>query len=369
MPAMHRAALVTALAATLLAVVPIAHAEAKPRPPRGFFGVMWDRAALRGSADEQDAQWAVMARSGVESVRLVFSWAAVQPTPEDPDDYSSTDMRVASAARHGIVLLPVVLYPPEWARRYPERESSPPAHASDYAAFMARLVQRYGPGGTFWAEHPELPARPVRAWQIWNEPNFDFYWYTPEEGGWAREYVELLRQSKLAIEAVDPGARIVLAGFANASWKVLNAAYRAGAKGAFDVASVNIFTGRPGWVMAAARLNRGVLKRYHEPRKPIWVTETTFPAAKGRVPPPRATWQRRWYTTERGMARRLTELYALSAKNARRLGLQRIYWYTWASSYSGADDLFDYSGLIRVTPDGAAESQPALRAFRRSARR
>ena len=69
------------------------------------------------------------------------------------------------------------------------------------------------------------------------------------------------------------------------------------------------------------------------------------------------------------MARRLTELYALGAKNARRLRLQRIYWYTWASSYSGADDLFDYSGLIRVTPDGAAEPQDALRAFRRSARR
>jgi hypothetical protein len=357
-----------ALAASLLAAAPAAEA-AKPRAPRGFYGVMWDRAADRGTAEEQDARWAMMERSGVESVRIVFSWAATQPTAGGPDDYTEIDARVASAARHGVKILPVVLYAPEWAKRYPGRHGSPPASAADYAAFVTRLVQRYGPAGTFWTEHPELPKRPLREWQIWNEPHFDFYWYTPEQGGWAAEYVDLLRQSRQAIKGVDPGAKVVLAGFADASWKVLNLAYRAGARGAFDVVAVNIFTGRPGFVMAATRLNRRITRRYHQPRMPIWVTETTFPAAKGEVPRPAQEWQRRWYTTDRGMARRLTELYALGRKNARRLRLQRIYWYTWASSYAGGDDLFDYSGLIRVDTEGTATSQPALRAFRRSARR
>lgn len=366
MARMQRLVTIAALAAALLAV---AAAPAAAKAPRGFFGVMWDRAAERGSADEQDAQWGLMRQSGVESVRVVFSWAAMQPTPGGPDDYTESDERVASAARHGLRLLPVVLYTPEWAKKFPGRNGSPPENPGDYAAFMGRLVQRYGPGGTFWAERPELPVRPIREWQIWNEPHFDFYWYTPQKDGWAAEYVDLLRQSKQAIRAVDPGAKIVLAAFADASWKVLNAAYRAGARGAFDVVAVNIFTGRPGFVMAAARLNRRILRRNHEPRKPIWVTETSFPAAKGEVPPPEQEWQRRWYTTERGMAKRLTELYSLGAKNARRLRLQRIYWYTWASSYAGRDDLFDYSGLLRVAPDGTATSQPALRAFRRSARR
>jgi hypothetical protein len=373
MPRMPRSAILAVLAAVLtavlLAVAPGAHAATKPRAPKGFFGVMWDRAAVRGSAEHQEAQWALMARSGVESARLVFSWAAMQPTAGGPDDYRKTDERVGAAARHGIRVLPVVLYAPDWARRYPDRQASPPEHPSDYAAFTARLVQRYGPGGTFWTEHPELHALPIRQWQIWNEPNFDFYWYTPEQGGWAPEYAELLRQAKLAIRAVDPHAKIVLAGLADASWRVLSRAYSGGIRGAFDVASINIFTGRPGFVMAAVRLNRRVLKAHHEPRKPIWVTETTFPAAKGQVPPPDEGWQRRWYTTQSGMARRLTELYALGVKNARRLRLRRIYWYTWASTYSGFSDLFDYSGLIRVWPDGRSQPQPALRAFRRSARR
>jgi hypothetical protein len=365
---MTRVLIASALTAVLLGAAPAAEA-AQRTVPNGFYGVMWDRSAVRGSDHEQDAQWALMARSGVESVRLAFSWAAAQPTPGGPDDYSQIDLRVASAARHGIRILPVVLDTPEWAKRFPGRHGSPPERASDYVAFVTRLVQRYGPGGAFWAEHPELPRRPLREWQIWNEPHFDFYWYTPEKGDWAAEYVDLLRQSKQAIEAVDPGAKIVLAGFADASWKVLNAAYKAGARGAFDVIAINIFTGRPGFVMAAARLNRRVTRRYHESRKPIWVTETTFPAGKGEVPLPEQKWQRRWYTTDAGMARRLRALYALGKKNARRLRLQRIYWYTWASSYAGTEDLFDYSGLIRVAPDGTTTSQPALRAFRRSARR
>jgi hypothetical protein len=121
-------------------------------------------------------------------------------------------------------------------------------------------------------------------------------------------------------------------------------------------------------VMTAARLTRHVLKRARDFRKPIWVTETTFPAAKGEVPTPEKDWQRRWYTTKSGMASRLTDLYRLGRVNARRLRLQRIYWYTWASSYNGRDDLFDYSGLVKVGDDGASTSQPALRAYRRASR-
>jgi len=364
MTRMQRIFVLAALAATLLVAAPVAEARA----PKGFYGVMWDRAAMDGSSVDEDAQWALMRRSGVESVRLVFSWERAQPEAGMQPDFSGTDVMVQLAARNGIRLLPVVLNTPDWAAKYPGRHGSPPKFASDYVAFMSRLVERYGPEGSFWAERPDLPRRPLRDWQIWNEPHLDFYWYSPD-GGWAAEYVELLRPTNRAIKAFDPGARVVLAGFADASWKVLARAYEAGARGAFDVATINLFTGRPGFVMAAVRLTRRVLRRYHQPRKPIWVTETTFPAAKGLVPPPDEDWKRRWYTTRRGMASRLTELYRLGAENARRLRLARIYWYTWASSYRGQDDLFDYSGLLRIGEDGASTAQPALRAYRRATRR
>ena len=47
----------------------------------GFYAVMWDRDATKAPLAEQEAQWALMARSGVESVRTVFSWALAQPEP------------------------------------------------------------------------------------------------------------------------------------------------------------------------------------------------------------------------------------------------------------------------------------------------
>src|SRR4030095_6511858 len=102
MARMQRAAIIAVLAAVLLAVAPGAGAATKPGAPKGFFGVMWDRAAVRGSPEHQEDQWALMARSGVESARLVFSWAAMQPTAGGPDDYRKMDERVAAAARHGI---------------------------------------------------------------------------------------------------------------------------------------------------------------------------------------------------------------------------------------------------------------------------
>ena len=256
---------------------------------------------MDGSPVDADAQWALMRRSGVESVRVVFSWAQAQPEAGMQPDFTQIDAKVELAARNGIDLLPVVLYTPDWAATYPARHGTPPKFPSDYAAYVTQLVRRYGPKGTFWDERPDLPRRPLRNWQIWNEPHFDFYWYTPQ-GSWAPEYVKLLRAARNAIRPADPGARVVLAAFADASWKVLTAAYKAGARGAFDVAAINIFTGRPGFVMTAARLTRHVLNRERDLRKPIWVTETTFPAAKGKVPVPKKDWQRRWYTTKSGMA-------------------------------------------------------------------
>jgi hypothetical protein len=350
------------------AVIPTAHA-AKRQVPFGFYGVMWDGDIATAPAKQQDRQWALMARSGVESVRTVFSWALAQPTADGPLDFTDTDRKVAMASRHGVALLPVVLYTPHWAARSPDTFGSTPKYASDYAAFMRQLVLRYGPRGSFWGENPKLPRRPIRDWQLWNEPHFDFYWHVPgaDKTQWASEYVELLRQARPAIKQADPGARIVLAGLADASWRIMAGLYRAGVQGNFDVATVHIFTGRPGYVMTAVELVGRELKRHGEGRKPIWVTEATFPAGKGRVPLPPLEWQRQWYTTDRGMGTRLRELYSLGAERRSSLRLKRIYWVTWATTYSG-NDLFHYSGLVRYRGVGA-KPRPSLRAYRASARR
>ncbi|MBD0280992.1 MAG: beta-galactosidase [Thermoleophilaceae bacterium] len=351
----------------LVAATPAADA-ARRLVPHGFYGVMWDGAAARVPEEQQAEQWDLMARSGVESVRTVFSWARAQPADGHVPDFTATDRIVALAAARRIRLLPVVYRTPAWAAR-DEHPGSPPANVETYTAYLQALVLRYGPRGSFWQEHPALPYRPLREWQIWNEPHLDVFWHVPGDDStvWAREYVSLLKESRRAITSVDRGAKIVLAALADASWERLTRLYRAGARGSFDAVAINIFTGSPRFVMLASRLVRRVLRREREPRKPIFVTETTFPAGKGRVSRPPLSWQRAWYTTDRGMAVRLRRLYRLGVRNRRRLGLARIYWYTWASNYSGQDDLFDYSGLVRL--EDSFIPQPALRAYAASARR
>jgi hypothetical protein len=359
---MGRAILVSL--ALLLAIAPAAEA-AKRRVPQGFYGVMYDRGVATAPEGDQDDQNALMARSGVESARAVFSWAAAQPQPGLAPDLSETDALVARMTRRGVRLLPVVINTPLWARRYPDEAASPPLNPTDYDAYLQALIARYGPAGSFWPEHPELKKRPLRDWQIWNEPHLPGFWFSPDEP-WEDSYTDLLRAAHDAVKQADPGAKVVLAALADFSWRHVKKVYDAGGRGLFDVMTMNFYTAKPSDEVRAVRKVRKVLKRNGNARMPVWLTEIAWPAARGRDKV-RARWQRAWYQTDRGMAKRLTQGYAVLVKYHRSLRLGRVYWYTWSSEYKRGD-LFNFAGLLRF--NGAIfKPKPALKAFQRSARR
>ena len=367
MPRMQR--LLILLAATLAILTAWSQpALAKRKVPHGFYGVMWDRAATDAPDADQEAQWALMASSGVESVRTVFEWALVQPQP-GVTDFAYTDRLVGLAASHGIKLVPVVRTTPSWAAANPAAPGAPPQHPSDYATFMTELIARYGPKGSYWVEHPELPKLPVRTWQIWNEPHLNLWWNTDgrSPNAWAREYAELLKTAKAAIDQSDPGATVVLAALADYAWKHLARLNRFKIGRYYDVAAINLFTSRPSNVIRGVRYFRRVMRHGGARRKPVWLTEATWPAGKGRVSRPQAAWQRAWYTTDQGMADRVGGIYKLAAKYRRKLRIGKVVWYTWSSAYFD-NDLFDYSGLIRFS-GGEYEARPALEAYAASARR
>jgi polysaccharide biosynthesis protein PslG len=353
-----------AAAGLLLALAPASHA-ATPKVPNGFFGVTWDGPAAVAAESEQDRQFALMARSGVESVRAVFSWSEIEPT-SFVYDFRVPDALVARAARHRLRLLPVVLNPPAYAQQEPAVEGSPPRDPQDYARLLSELVRRYGPSGSFWLIHPELPKRPLREWQIWNEPHLDGYWNTPGDS-WVGGYAQLLAAAKRAIEQEDPGARVVLAALADFSWRHLARLYAAGARRDFDAASINLYTSRPEFVLRGVRRFRMAMNRRRERRKPLYLTEVGWPASLGRMPRPEARWQRAWETTDGGVARRIRRFFRMAVAKRRRLGLSRVYWYNWSSSYR-AGSIFNFMGLTLF--DGERfEVKPALRAFRAGAGR
>jgi hypothetical protein len=327
-----------------------------------FYGVVYDRDVSTAPAATQDQQFAVMRKSGVRTVRLVFSWAAAQPDQSQPPNFADTDALVARAARNDIEILPIVMYAPVWARQSADDYASPPRNDDDYVAFLNALVARYGPSGSFWAEHADVPKRPLRVWQIWNEPQLPYQWGDKD---WQASYGRLLNAAYPALKKADPGSKVVLAGATNFAWDALESLYEKGnIKGKFDIAALHPYTGSAGRVVKAAQLFRAVLKKHGDGGRPLWITELAWPASKGRVKPPQGL--AALPTTDRGMATRLTRAYRLLKRS--RI-VQRAYWYTWASAYKRSDGIFGFTGLERYDPaTGSFKPTPALRAFRAIAR-
>jgi hypothetical protein len=355
-------ALLAALAAVMV-VVPAASA----RVPKGFFGVMYDHGIERAPDNAQDGQWDLMASSGVETVRTVFDWSDAQPGGRGTAfDFTRTDGVVRRAALRNIDLLPVVIYAPRWARAYRNRFTSPPKSRSDYVTYLAALVERYGPDGTFWTDHPELPVHPVREWQIWNEPHLPAYWDAPEKGryGYTRAYPLLLRASHNIVKTLDPGAKVVLAGITQRAWEEIEILYKHGIKRYFDVAALQIFPQTVHRSVVASQLFRDALRHRKDGRKPIYLTEVTWPASKGKTKP--IKFQRQ--DTPRGMATKLSELYKAMVSRRRSLRVGKVFWYTWSSPYGRGGSNFHYTGLLRYD-DNVFTAQPALGAYQRIARR
>jgi polysaccharide biosynthesis protein PslG len=351
-----RIAVLVAAAAVACALVPPAQAAGSR-----FFGVVYDRDVSVASPATQDQQFTLMRKTGVRTVRSVFSWAAAQPSGDQPPSFAAIDALVARAARNDIELLPIVMYAPAWARIDPANAASSPRNVNDYVSFLNALVARYGPNGSFWAEHPAVPKRPLRTWQVWNEPQLRYQW---AEKNWATGYGRLLRAAHDALKKDDPGCRVVLAGATNFAWDAVASLYKKGGiKGEFDIAALHPYTGSAARIVKASLLFRAVLKKHGDGRKQVWITELAWPASKGRVSPPKGL--AALPTTDAGMASRLTRAYVLLA-NSR--VVQRAYWYTWASGYRKTGGIFDFTGLEQFDPaTGRFKPMPALRAFRLAA--
>ncbi|MDQ3936544.1 MAG: hypothetical protein M3340_18135 [Actinomycetota bacterium] len=350
----------------ILAVLALA-APASAAVPFGFHGVDYDREAAWAPAPIQAEMWAEMRRSGVQSARVIFDWSEAQKTPGAPPSWHETDPLMVNAATQGIEPLPVVLYAPRWARAVPGEKQSAPADPKDYTAYLAQLVARYGPGGTFWAEHPELPARPIGAWQIWNEPDMEYQW-VPRKN-WQAGYGRLVREARTALTAADPGAKLVLAGVTNFSWRSLRTMYELGRiEGAFDVAALNAYTREPANLVEIVRRARKVMSARGDGKVPIYVTEFGASASQGRITVGRD--RDHLQTTDRKLAKLVVRAYDALAANRKRLRVGRAYWYTWASSYDRRGDIFDFSGLVRFGEGDATFSErQALGAYRKSARK
>jgi hypothetical protein len=373
---------VTAFALVLaLSLVP-AGAAAGSAVPHGFVGVVVG-SPLFPNFDPNvylDDQLNLMVLSGVQSIRVPVDWAQVQPykrmsqVPQDqrylfvqaggvPTNFSLVDQMVAEAARRGITLMPMVIDAPNWDALAHTTGGvvSIPRSDGPYATFLAALVRRYGPQGTFWQSN--TPKLAVRMWQIWNEPNLKPFW--PQQP-WVHRYVGLLKAAHDAIKRIDPGARVILGGLPNYSWRSLQKIYAIrGSRRFFDVVAVHPYTKSPQGVIAILNFVRQVMNRSGDTRKPMVADEVSWPSSLGK------TVHNTGYdfaTTEAGQARKISQLLPMLGRYRRSLRLMAFYWYTWASTERVNGLAFDFAGLLKYTPANFQfHPKPALTAFTNAA--
>lgn len=353
------------LLVVLAILVPLAAApaaDAKRRVPFGFFGTVLNDVQVERISDATlDAEMARMARSGVESVRISFNWAGGETSP-GVYNFRQSDRVMRAASRYGLDVLPVVLYTPLWASSKPlakEPHLYAPKDPQLYANFVGALVRRYGRRGTFWAQ-TGLKGPAIKSWQMWNEPAADFFWATRP---WPSSYTPLLKAAYRTIKKADRRATVLLASLAgvtnSAPWTQLGQLYRAGARRYFDAVSVHFFSSAPSVRLTATqtlrivKLLRAQMRRAHDRRKKVWFTELTWTAAQGKIPRSALLG---FETTPRGQAKRLKTVFSRLARDRKRLGIGRVYWYNWASEYiptfapGGPGALtFQYAGLNKVS--------------------
>jgi len=214
-----------------------------------------------------------------------------------------------------------------------------------YVKYVENFLTRYGPGGTFFADNPTLPKRPIMYVEILNEPNF--HYMVPQREGASREklveervalYAKLLPAVYKAIKAKWPTVTVVGFGAGGAAradvgfiTKVCKLNPAIGAS--YDILSTHPYS-RPvpfeafqfkkwgGWAsIASLHEIRKAMAAAGATDKPIWYTELGWPislADGGRFSPQLA---KRPFTPIQLQAAHIVRSYAISL----RLGVGRVH--------------------------------------------
>lgn len=219
-------ALVLAFAAGALARPAAAPAQAhEPRVPETFFGVsatgLWSLSVQNRDA-QRNVQLDGMRDAGLDWARIELGWPEIEPQAPRGGTHTyrwgEADELVAAMAQRGMELMAVPMATPGWAASpgAAERGCGRVAELAqdridDYAGFVRAVIERYGRGGSFWAERPDLPAVPITRVEIWNEPNWNGFW-CPEPN--PELFADMVAEAAGAIHAADPRAHVIFGGLA-----------------------------------------------------------------------------------------------------------------------------------------------------------
>jgi hypothetical protein len=347
---MTKKAFPVALLAILLAVWQPAAAAALPG---GFFGIVPQAAITQTDAD-------YMSAGGIESIRIPLIWSQVQPTETSGYDWSPVDETVTFAAQAGLQVTPVLVGTPKWLEG---KETTLPAgdalERRGWSAFVRAAAERYGPGGAFWLEHDALstsplPQLPIRRWQIWNEANFHYFAFPVSPG----RYAKLVELAAPQVKAVDPGAKIILAGLFGRppqggrlgipAAEFLAQLYRIpGFRSDFDGVALHPYAFHLPMLVRMVKGMHRVIVANHD-RVPLYITEMGWGS------------QNDFHIDAfehgvRGQVEELKSAYTYLLTNRTRLDVKQVYWFSWkdlpeSCAFCDSVGLFHYGPKFRPKP-------------------
>jgi hypothetical protein len=321
--------------------------------PAQFWGVV-------PQAPPTPEQFQRLERGGVDSIRTPIGWNSVQSEPNGSFNWSGVDDVVRGASTAGLEVLPFLTGAPSWAVAHDARFGSPVtlpvktgAQRSAWTTFVSQAIRRYGPNGSFWAENPGVPKRPIRTWQVWNEENFKYFVARPNPA----DYGKLVKLSYTAIKGVDPGAQIILGGMfatpieatfhkqppqAYFAADFLNRMYKTtpGIKSKFNGIALHPYTGH--WQNLTEKIEavRTTLKQNHDAGKKLWITELGWSSG-----PPSSDGSNSFAQGPAGQVKQLKGAFNLLERNQVKWNIQRVYWFS-VDDAPGACNFCDGSGLF-----------------------
>lgn len=215
--------------------------------------------------------------AGGSFVRIDFSMSRVQPADSRAFEWGPLDVKVAAAASHGLQVLGILDYSPQW-NAHPgcivgSHKECAPADPTAFANYAAAAA----------AHFPQ-----VTYWEIWNEPNLSRFW-SPSPS--STDYVTMLNGAYAAIKAVSPNDVVVAGALSRASditgvqiapTTFVTSMYAHGAR--FDILSLHPYTypfspdtanSGNGWPDVATI--RATMVANGDSAKKIWITELGAP--------------------------------------------------------------------------------------------
>jgi hypothetical protein len=293
-----------------------------------------------------------MGRGGVGTLRVNLSWGSVQSTADAAFDWTHYDLVIGAAALYGIQVLATVYGSAPWAESTAEH---PPLGSAQprFEQFVRAAVERYGSGGSFWREHPDLPEMPIANWQLWNEPNSHLFWKPAPD---VSDYLKLLRGFEGTVHSADSGAKVLLGGLfptprGDITMKsFLTQLYQRGGGRLFDAAAVHPYAATPQRALASTAELRTLMARAGDRDKPIWITEVGW-ASTGTPPG--------LVVGPAGQADYLRRTFELVAADRDRLRIAGVIWYSLSDTpgplWVGHCGLFTVDGAPKPAWDAFAQ--------------